>query len=62
MSAAGLHLWEIDLVGNADTLWVTTRTRKISEATKKADAFLKKPGLYKDSVIKGVTHRGTIDA
>lgn len=62
MNVKGLHLWEVDLSHVHETLWITTRTRDLRQATAKAEAVIKKSEKYRECVIKAITNRGTIDA
>lgn len=58
---AGLHLWCVSLSQYQESLWITTSTMDAVQAITKAVAFIKL-SIYSGATIKGLEHRGTIDA
>lgn len=63
----GLHLWAVNLAVNlsvySDALWITTATRSVGVAGRKAHSFLKKKGTgFRGAKVTSITWRGTLDA
>lgn len=60
---AGWSLWSVELsAAAAPTLWITTSTRDLSAACKKAETFIRRTAKFREMEIRSVTNHGTIDA
>ncbi|TSA39547.1 hypothetical protein D4R30_00900 [archaeon] len=59
---AGWHLWSVALAGRGVTLWITTVTRDLAAAQKKAESFMRRSAKFRGAEIRSIEHHGTIDA
>lgn len=61
-TTVGLHLWSVKARNGifSERLWVTTRSNSVTDAGKKANAYLK--ANYNHAKVVSLKHRGTIDA
>jgi hypothetical protein len=58
----GWCLWAIEVSGDAPNLWILTKERDSTLASRKAATFMRRRAAYRNSEVKAITYRGTIDS